>query len=622
MPEWQKLTTDVEILQIVRGDLIQFQEGLVPSKHHAHPCALSFSEKKAMDIELKGLLDQNIIKVSKHEHDEFVSSIFSQPKTNGSLRVIINLKPLNQFIVSHHFKMDTIKTVLRQITPGCYMATIDLKHAYHSVKIDERHQRYLKFEFDDVLYQFTCYPNGLAPCPRKFTKLLKPPLSYLREKGCFVVGYIDDFFTKGMTKALCRCHVKDIIDLLRALGFTISPEKSFLDPDTKVVYLGFLINSEKMIVTLTREKQVDLAKVIDKALTNDDRKTNTIRFISKVIGKIVASLHGSLEGALHYRFLEANKNLALSHTNRNYDAPMTLTLFAKRDLLWWKKNVKTTSAPIQWPPISMEIATDASTSVGWGAVCGSERTGGAWSAREAGIHISIKEMIAILYALRSFRDKIRGKHVRVLCDNTTAVAVINKMGSTRSLACNLMAQKIWNFCLQNNIYITSAHIPGVENVVPDKESRTEYKQAEWMLDKKIYIHCTRLFQFCPTIDCFATRINTQHKHYAARRPDPFAKIIDAFTFNWSTEKCYIFPPFSLIARVLQKIRSDAATAMVVLPKWPTQAWWPEAWTMMVGDPYIIPPGKENLHLPNHPRTIHALHKKLYLMVCLLSGQPT
>ena len=125
-----------------------------------------------------------------------------------------------------------------------------------------------------------------------------------------------------------------------------------------------------MIVTLTVEKMDDLAKIIDKALRDDRKQGNTIRFISKVIGKIVASLHGSLEGALHYRFLEANKNMALSLNSGNYDATMTLTLFAKEDLAWWRKNVKKTYAPIQWPAISQEIATDASSLIGWGAVFG------------------------------------------------------------------------------------------------------------------------------------------------------------------------------------------------------------------------------------------------------------
>ena len=143
-----------------------------------------------------------------------------------------------------------------------------------------------------------------------------------------------------------------------------------------------------------------------------------------------------------------------------------------------------------------------------------------------------------------------------------------------------------------------------------------------MLDKKLYEQCVKVFNFSPTLDCFASRINTQHKNYVSRRPDPFAIKIDAFSFNWSEEKCYLFPPFSLIARVIQKIRTDAATALIVLPKWPTQAWWPEVENMMLGKPHIIRPAEGNLHLPNRPAEIHPLHKKLHLMVCLLSGKAT
>ena len=374
MPEWQKLTTDVEVLQIARGDKIDFLQR-VPSKHSARPCCLSAGDNKKVKAELKNLLDKGIIKRTHHEKEEFVSSIFSRPKPDGSIRVIINLKPLNQYIRKLHFKMDTLKTVLRQVTPGCYMATLDLKHAYHSVKIDEYYQRYLKFQHEQELYQYTCYPNGLGPCPRRFTKLFKPPLSHLRMKGCYVVGYIDDFFTKGNTKVICKVHLKDIVELFTRLGFTISPEKSLLDPSTKAIYLGFMIDSVKMIVTLTGEKIDDLIHVIDMALSADKRRGNTIRYVSKVIGKIVAALHGSLEGALHYRTLEADKNKALALNSRNYDAVMSLTPPAVEELLWWKNNLHKTFAPIRWPPISCEVATDASSLVGWGATCGSERTG-------------------------------------------------------------------------------------------------------------------------------------------------------------------------------------------------------------------------------------------------------
>ena len=58
---------------------------------------------------------------------------------------------------------------------------------------------------------------------------------------------------------------------------------------------------------------------------------------------------------------------------------------------------------------------------------GSSPIGGTWAADQLDIHINVKEMIAISYALRSYIDLLRGKHVRLLCDNTTAVFVLNKM---------------------------------------------------------------------------------------------------------------------------------------------------------------------------------------------------
>ena len=88
--------------------------------------------------------------------------------------MILNLKQLNKSVEYEHFKMDILWTVIRMMKPNCYMASIDIKDAYYSVPIAETDQKYLKFEWQGVLYKFTCFPNGLALCPRKFTKLLRP----------------------------------------------------------------------------------------------------------------------------------------------------------------------------------------------------------------------------------------------------------------------------------------------------------------------------------------------------------------------------------------------------------------------------------------------------------------
>ena len=65
-------------------------------------------EYKFIPHELERLLSKNIIKKSQHEQGEFTSPIFLIPKSDGSFRLILNLKRLNEHIPCVHFKMSTI----------------------------------------------------------------------------------------------------------------------------------------------------------------------------------------------------------------------------------------------------------------------------------------------------------------------------------------------------------------------------------------------------------------------------------------------------------------------------------------------------------------------------------
>lgn len=48
-------------------------------------------------------------------------------------------------------------------------------------------------------------------------------------------------------------------------------------------------------------------------------------------------------------------------------------------------------------------------------------------------------------------------------------------------------------------------------------------------------------------------MNNQVTKYVSRRPDPKAFATDAFSLTWSHDLYFIFPPFSLLARILQKV---------------------------------------------------------------------
>ena len=134
LPKWISITSDPTILQIVQGDKIEFlgqppTQNACPRNHIAREHALE------IDSEINGLIKKQVIRECNHVHGEFLSPIFSVPKKDGKVRLILNLKNLNQHIPYEHFKMDSIFSALELITQECWMASLDLKDAYYSVKI-------------------------------------------------------------------------------------------------------------------------------------------------------------------------------------------------------------------------------------------------------------------------------------------------------------------------------------------------------------------------------------------------------------------------------------------------------------------------------------------------------
>ena len=190
--------------------------------------------------------------------------------------------------------------------------------------------------------------------------------------------------------------------------------------------------------------------------------------------------------------------------------------------------------------------------------------------KEKALYINCKELLAVYYSLRSFKFYFRNKHAKIFLDSQVGVQIINKMGTTKSSICNDIVKSIWLFCVKNKIWITAAHIPGAENVIPDYEPGKSYKDVEWMLNPEIFQKAIKHLKFKPDLDCFASRLNTQLPKYISYKTDPYAYLINAFSVNWGFFKCYLFPPFSLIGRAPQKIRMHQTEIILVVPKWQTQ----------------------------------------------------
>lgn len=151
------------------------------------------------------------------------------------------------------------------------MASVDLRHAYYSVPIAKEHQNFLRFSWNNKIFQFTCLPNGLASAPRYFTKIMKPVYARLRNLGYTNVGYIDDSLLCGDTYYECKENIQETISLIEQIGFIIHPEKSQFEPSKKITFLGNIIDSEEMIVTLPVDKKRTYCRRMQKIILERSR---------------------------------------------------------------------------------------------------------------------------------------------------------------------------------------------------------------------------------------------------------------------------------------------------------------------------------------------------------------
>ena len=107
---------------------------------------VSGKDAQIISCEINKLLSKGVITKASHSVGEFISTIFTRPKNEGSHRLILNLKKLNEYIVYHHFKMDSLQSAVQLMKPNCWMAVLDLKDAYYSVPIATEDRKYLRFE--------------------------------------------------------------------------------------------------------------------------------------------------------------------------------------------------------------------------------------------------------------------------------------------------------------------------------------------------------------------------------------------------------------------------------------------------------------------------------------------
>lgn len=576
--KWEDYGAPNYIKGIIKGMSIPFNRNppLMP-KSMNNLFKLQTGKSQAMQQEITKLLLMGALEKCNH-NSVFLSRLFLVPKSDGSQRPVLNLKPLNRFMDPKPFRLVNHLKVPKFLQRNDLLAKIDLSSAYLHVPIKPAHRRFLALSYNNQCYQMTALPFGLSVAPVIFARLTNWIASLLRSKGVRIIVYLDDFLLACQDLTTLKNQIKLTIKVLTELGWIINWEKSHLVPTHKLEFLGIIWDTEKNVKSISTRK----IRKIEEALHQIRIARHwTWRKAKSLLGLLTFAAFVVPLGPLNCRLIQRAVNRLNSlQPDQTCIVPQT----AIHDVNWWSANVRKNSPIFTKNPTAF-ISTDASD-WGWGSELNGELMSVPWTVTQSSWHINVKELYAVYETIRAHIGKLKGQAVVVQSDNRTVISHIRRQGGTKSANLLKLSKNLLSLCHQAQITIHPQFIPGRYNLTADSLSRKK-KIAEWSLSPSV---TRKIFERwgTPEIDLFATESSAVVPLYVSQDPrDKNAVFTNAFSRKWAFSLAWIFPPPTLVPQVLQHLNNAVGTYIVVVPKWEKSFWRVDLRQRATAPPYQI-----------------------------------
>ena len=235
----------------------------------------------------------------------------------------------------------------------------------------------------------------------------------------------------------------------------INKEKSAPVPSTSLEFLGMMLNTSKMTMSLSQAKVKKVRDLCHNMLASSQV---SIRELSQLIGMLNSTVAAILPAPLHYRQLQLLRSQTLKQAV-SYETMVTLPPACKTELRWWLAHLEEVNGRhIRIPAPDIIMDTDASRT-GWGATCQGRSIRGFWKEEERAEHINALELRAVFLGIKGLINKSEA-HILIRSDNKTTVAHINKMGGTKSAHLVMITKLLWGYCLNHKLLIKAVYLPG------------------------------------------------------------------------------------------------------------------------------------------------------------------
>ncbi|EEB88915.1 hypothetical protein MPER_13056, partial [Moniliophthora perniciosa FA553] len=215
---------------------IELEEGTQPPLGRIYP--LSEAELKALREFLNDHLCSGFITSSG---SPFGAPVLFVKKKSGALRLCVDFRGLNKITKKDRYPLPLISDLLDAPNKASVYTKLDLRHAYHLVRIAEGDEWKTAFRTRYGSYQWNVIPEGLTNAPAAFQRFVNSIFADMLDV-CVVV-YLDDILIFSENMDDHRKHVKEVLRRLEKHGLYCNPTKCEFHV-SECEFLGYILSPD------------------------------------------------------------------------------------------------------------------------------------------------------------------------------------------------------------------------------------------------------------------------------------------------------------------------------------------------------------------------------------------
>ena len=401
-----------------------------------------------------------------------------EKKTPGKFRLLHNLSfPYNSTSINSRIaqkektvKYATVGTAIRKLLSlprGAYTAKTDIAEAFRLIPVHPTNYPKLGMKFQGKYYYDKCLPMGcgsLCCIFETFSTAVQTILEAMDPKIC-CIHMIDDFFIMADNQETCAQHLQLLLTLCADLGIPIAKDKTFM-PAQNTAFLGVELDTVRQVARLPLDKLQEYKTSVQETLL---RTKITRRDLESLVGK----LNFATSVVPARPFLRRIIDLIWT-VDKPYHF-ILITRAVKKDLHTWLQFLSSYNGTTYFRCLrivnssAIHLGSDASK-LGFGACYGSKWVQAAYPPAWQRQHITYLELYPIYVLIFMFGRLMANSTIIFHCDNSAVTVIVNKQSSKDSDIMGIIRPLVL-LLVKHNIHLTSEHIPGLLNILPDRISR-------------------------------------------------------------------------------------------------------------------------------------------------------